>query len=350
MGPLLLWTGVKALNSEPKKGFLNTLSGKALVTGGSGLIGRQVVEKLAGLGHAVTTVSLDEIRVEGSSHHVVGDLTDLDFCMDLVRNFDSVFHLAGIKGSIEVTRTRPASFMVPMLQFNTNVLEAARRNGIRSLVYTSSIGAYASAEVFLEGDGFSGEPMDTYPGWAKRIAEVQIQAYAKEYATDWAVVRPCNVYGPGDNFDPMNAMVIPSLMMKIKRGDNPVVVWGDGSAIRDFAFSEDVADGILLAAEHGTRGSFVNLGSGVGYSVRRLVETLQEFLSFEVEFDSSLPSGFPKRVMDISRARDWLGYEPKTSLRAGLEKTWNWFVENEHEYLQRKNYFTDSSQSQEKQP
>jgi GDP-L-fucose synthase len=312
-----------------------------LVTGGTGLIGRQVVQKLKSLGFVVTTASLDALTVEGADHHIEGDLTDFDFCMEITKNVDYVFHLAGIKGSLEVTLARPASFLVPMLRFNTNVLEAARRNGVKKLVYTSSIGAYASAEVFVETDGHLGEPMDTYPGWAKRIAETQIQAYKKEYGLDWAVVRPCNVYGPGDNFDPNNAMVIPSLMMKIRRGDDPVVVWGDGSSIRDFAYSEDVAEGIVKAAELGTRESFVNLASGRGYSISELVSTLQEFITFKAAFDATKPSGFPKRVMDISRAKEWLGYSPKTSLREGLEKTWNWFIENEHEYLLKKNYFSD---------
>ena len=311
------------------------------MTGGTGLIGRQVVNQLKVLGLEVTTVSLDSLSVPGADHHVEGDLTDFDFCMEITKNVDYVFHLAGIKGSLEVTLARPASFLVPMLRFNTNVLEAARRNGVKKLVYTSSIGAYASAEVFVETDGHLGEPMDTYPGWAKRIAETQIQAYKKEYGLDWAVVRPCNVYGPGDNFDPNNAMVIPSLMMKIRRGDEPVVVWGDGSSVRDFAYSEDVAEGIVKAAELGTRGSFVNLASGRGYSISELVSTLQEFIPFKAEFDATKPSGFPKRVMDISRAKEWLGYSPKTSLREGLEKTWNWFIENEHEYLLKKNYFLD---------
>ncbi len=314
---------------------------RALVTGGTGLIGRQVVKQLKDLGFAITTVSLDAISVEGSDNHIEGDLTNFDFCMEMTKGVDYVFHLAGIKGSLEVTLSRPASFLVPMLRFNTNVLEASRRNGVKKLVYTSSIGAYASAEVFVETQGNEGDPMDTYPGWAKRMAETQIQAYKKEYGLDWAVVRPCNVYGPGDNFDPNNAMVIPSLMMKIRRGDNPVTVWGDGSSIRDFAYSEDVADGIVKAAEVGTRGSFVNLGSGRGYSIAELVSTLQEFIPFEAEFDSTKPAGFPKRVMDISRARDWLGYSPKTSLREGLERTWDWFLENEQEYLLKKNYFND---------
>lgn len=318
-----------------------------LVTGATGLIGRQVVERLLARGKTVVSVSLDEITLPGVSSHVVGDLRDFSLCLELTEDVDEVYHLAGIKGSLEVTKSRPASFLAPMLQLNTNVLEACAMNSVARVVYTSSIGAYTDAQIFREVDGLSGEPMDFYPGWAKRIAELQVRAYAEEHGSNWAIVRPCNVYGPGDNFDPENAMVIPSIMMKIRRGDSPVVVWGDGTAIRDFAFSGDVADGILLAAEKGTRGSFVNLGSGVGYSVRELVETLKQFLDFDVEFDSSLPSGFPKRVMDISRARKWLGYEPRTTLREGLEQTWAWFLENGDEYLKRKNYFADSSESKE---
>lgn len=315
----------------------------ALVTGATGLIGRQVVARLQAAGKTVVSVSLDEISLPEVGSHIVGDLRDFSLCLELTKNVDEVYHLAGIKGSLEVTKSRPASFLAPMLQLNTNVLEACAQNRVPRLVYTSSIGAYSNGEIFREEEGLSGDPMDTYPGWAKRIAELQVRAYAEEHGTNWAVVRPCNVYGPGDNFDPSNAMVIPSLLMKIRRGDSPVVVWGDGTAIRDFAFSGDVADGILLAAEKGTRGSFVNLGSGVGYSVRDLVETLQEFLDFDVEFDLSRSSGYPKRVMDISRARKWLGFEPRTSLRAGLEKTWAWFIKNEDEYLKRKNYFADTS-------
>lgn len=316
-----------------------------LVTGATGLIGRQVVARLLDLGKTVVSVSLDSISLPGVTDHIVGDLRDFSLCLDLTKEVDEVYHLAGIKGSLEVTKSRPASFLVPMLQLNTNLLEAAARNRVSRLVYTSSIGAYSGAEIFREEAGFSGDPMDTYPGWAKRMAELQVRAYSEEHGTSWAVVRPCNVYGPGDNFDPDNAMVIPSLMSKIRRGDSPVVVWGDGTAIRDFAFSGDVAKGILLAAAQGTRDSFVNLGSGVGYSVTQLVATLQEFLDFDVEFDSAVPSGFPKRVMDISRAKDWLGYEPETSLRDGLEETWNWFIDNGDEYHKRKNYFAESAGS-----
>jgi GDP-L-fucose synthase len=312
---------------------------KCLVTGGTGLIGREVVDQLVSVGARVRSVSLDRLTLHPSVEQVYGDLTDFSFCLDQTRGVDCVFHLAGIKGSIEVTRLKPASFFVPLLMFNTNVLEAARRNGVEKLVYTSSIGAYASAEVFVETENREGPPMDMYPGWAKRMAELQVQAYRAQYGLDWAVVRPCNVYGPGDNFDPDNAMVIPTLMTRILRGEKPVVVWGDGTAIRDFAFSADVARGTMLALLRGTRGDFVNLGSGVGYTVRQLLETLQDFIDFDFVFDVTKPSGFPRRVMDISRAREWLGYSPSVSLREGLEQTWNWYKAHQDEYLQKQNYF-----------
>ncbi|OHB76554.1 MAG: hypothetical protein A2Z25_17990 [Planctomycetes bacterium RBG_16_55_9] len=292
-----------------------------LITGGTGLIGRQIVDILCDAGAYVRVVSLDDIRVDDRAEHLCGDLTDFEFCREIICDMDFVFHVAGIKGSIEVTKKKPASFFVPLLMFNTNVLEACRIQKVSKVVYTSSIGAYASAEVFKETENADGPPMDMFPGWAKRMAELQIQAYKIQYGLEnFSVVRPCNVYGPGDNFDPDNAMVIPTLMYRIYRKEDPVVVWGDGSAIRDFAYSRDVAEGVILALYHGTRSSFVNLGSGKGYSIRELVETLHSFIPFNYHFDAGKPSGFPRRVMDISLARKIIGYNPTTTLLDGLNR------------------------------
>src|SRR5207237_646351 len=137
----------------------------ALVTGGTGLIGRQVVRRLRQIGAHVTVVSLDRLESEPGVRHVYGDLTDFAFCRSLTEGMEFVFHVAGIKGSIEVTKSRPASFFVPLLMMNTNVLEACRVNKVAKVVYTSSIGAYASAEVFRESDDLdAGPPMDMFPG------------------------------------------------------------------------------------------------------------------------------------------------------------------------------------------
>ncbi len=315
-----------------------------VVTGGTGMIGREVVRLLVEAGSKVISVSLDRIQLDDGAEHVQGDLTDFALCRDLCKGAAYVCHVAGIKGSVEVTKSKPASFFVPLLMMNTNLLEAARLAKVKGCVYTSSIGAYSSAETFREDDHDDAQPpMDMFPGWAKRMAEMQLRAYAQQYGLDnFAVVRPCNVYGPGDNFDPRNAMVVPSLMYRVANGENPVRIWGDGSAVRDFAFSTDCAEGVILALLRGTRGSFVNLGSGIGVTVRELVETLHGVVEFDYEFDTTKPSGFPRRVMDITRARDWIGYNPTTSLRQGLEITWNWFMKNRDEFHQRHNYFTEA--------
>ena len=310
-----------------------------LVTGGTGLIGRQVVHILCESGANVKIVSLDSVNINKKAQHVIGDLTRLGFCLEITKDIDFVFHLAGIKGSMGVSATKLASHFVPTLMFNTNVLESCRINKVHKVVFTSSIGAYPSAEVFAETDSQTEPPMD-FAGWAKRMGELQIHAYKVQYGIkNFSIVRPSNVYGPGDNFDPNNAMVIPSLISRIYNKENPVVVWGDGSAIRDFTFSRDVAEGIILALHYGTNGGFVNLGSGKSYTIRELVETLSSFLCFSYRFDTTKPSGFPRRVMDISLAKKLIDYNPTTSLLDGLRETWEWFVENQDEYFRKKNYF-----------
>lgn len=325
-----------------EKAILNAFQDRTiLVTGGTGMIGRQVVRILSEAGARVRSISLDRLTAVPSVDHLYGDLTDFNFCKSVTKGADFVFHLAGIKGSVQVTLRQPASFFVPLLMMNTNVLEACRINGVKKVIYTSSIGAYAPAEIFKESDRAEEKaPMDFHPGWAKRMAELQIEAYRIQYGLqNFSVVRLCNVYGPGDNFDPDNAMVIPSLIARIHQGEDPVVVAGDGSAVRDFAYSEDVAGGIILALYHGTGPHFINLGSGRGYSIKEVVETLHDVTSFNHRFDSGRPSGFPKRVMDISLAKERLGYHPATPLREGLRKTWEWYVGNSKEHLCKVNYF-----------
>lgn len=325
-----------------KDEILRSYDGKnVLITGGTGLIGRQVVDILCNAGAKVKIISLDKININEKADHVYGDLTDFFLCKEVSKDMDYVVHLAGVGASVKASEIKVASHFVPTLMMNTNVLEASRINGVERLVYTSSIGAYANADILVESDyKIDSSPMDI-AGWAKRMAEFQIYAYRKQYGIKgYAIVRPANVYGPGDNFDPENSLVIPSLIRRIHRGDNPVVVWGDGNAVRDFVYSRDVAEGIILALSHGTDSGFVNLGSGKGYTIRELVETLNHIVDFNYVFDESKPSGYPQRVLNISLARKAIQYNPETSLEEGLRRTWNWFCNNTMEYTQKKNYFT----------
>jgi GDP-L-fucose synthase len=231
-------------------------SGKTvLVTGGTGLIGRPLVEMLIAAGAKVRIASLDNPSraPEGAEFHKV-DLREFAECLRVAEGCQIVFQLAGVKGSPAMTARRPASFFVPTVMFNTNMMEAARRQGVERYLFTSSIGVYAPAEVFHEDDVWKSfpSPNDRFAGWAKRMGELQAEAYRIEYGWDKvSIVRPANVYGPYDNFDPANAMVIPSLIHRAVSGENPLVVWGDGSAIRDFIYARDVARGMLLVVEKG---------------------------------------------------------------------------------------------------
>lgn len=326
-----------AIRDEVLKGFA---AKNVLVTGGTGLIGRQIVDILEKSGAKIKIVSLDKLKVSQRAEHIFGDLTDFNFCKRLCLGMDFVFHLAGVGASVQAAEAKLATHLVPMLMINTNMLEAARLAKVERLVFTSTVGAYSQAEVFVESEYcMDSAPLD-FASWAKRMAEAQIYAYRVEHGLDnFSIVRPSNVYGPGDNFSPANSLVIPSLMYRISHKEDPLVVWGDGQAVRDFAYSRDVAEGVILALYYGTPSGFVNLGSGRAYTIKELVETLRGFLKFNYVFDPSKPSGVKKRIMDISLARKTINYNPTTSLEDGLQKTWQWFKEHPQEHLLKMNYF-----------
>jgi GDP-L-fucose synthase len=314
-----------------------------LVTGGTGLIGRPLVEMLIEAGARVMIASLDDpSRAHPEAEFSRLDLTDIKNCLRACRGMDYVFHLAGIKGSPKMTKERPASFFVPTILFNTNMMEAARRSGIKHYLYTSTIGVYAPAEVFYEDDVWKSFPSenDKFAGWAKRMGELQSEAYRIEYGWDKiCIVRPANVYGHYDNFDPENAMVIPSLIARAFSGEDPLIVWGDGSAVRDFIHARDVARGMMIAMEK-LPGKPVNLGSGNGVSIKQIVDIIVKNLDKKpnVIWDTSKPSGDKKRLMDISRARS-MGFTPEISIEDGIRETIKWYKSNKHLISKRYNVF-----------
>jgi GDP-L-fucose synthase len=215
---------------------------------------------------------------------------------------------------------------------------------VKKIVYTSSIGAYAENSILRESDYKVESVPISFAGWAKRMAELQIYSYKVQYGIDtFSIVRLSNIYGPGDNFNPETAMVIPSLMHRIYNGEDPLVVWGDGTVVRDFLYSRDAAEGILLALHYGTAGDFVNIGSGKGHSIRDIITALQSFINFNYVFDAAKPSGAPMRIMDITKATNLFGFIPSTDLATGLKHTWDWFVGHSDEYKNKINYFLPES-------
>lgn len=319
-----------------------------LVTGGTGLIGRPLVDILTAQGANVTIVSLDDpSRAPQGVKFIRADLREFSNCLEICQNQEIVFQLAGVKGSPAMTAKRPASFFVPTITFSINMMEAARRAGVERFLFTSSVGVYSPAEVFYEDDVWKTfpSPNDRFAGWAKRMGELQAEAYKIEY--DWdkiSIVRPANVYGPYDNFDPANAMVIPSLIKRAMSGERPLTVWGDGSPIRDFIHARDVARGMMLAVEKGINVP-INLGSGTGVTIKQIAEIVAANVPggpIELLWDTTKPSGDAKRLMDLTRANSY-GFEPQISIEDGIKETIAWFSANQGQIENRYNAFTEKT-------
>lgn len=319
-----------------------------LVTGGTGLIGRPLVEMLVQQGANVTVVSLDDpSRAPQGVTFKRADLREFSNCLEICQGQEIVFQLAGVKGSPAMTAKRPASFFVPTITFSINMMEAARRAGAERFLFTSSVGVYSPAEVFYEDDVWKTfpSPNDRFAGWAKRMGELQAEAYKIEYNWDKiSIVRPANVYGSYDNFDPANAMVIPSLIRRAMDGERPLTVWGDGSPIRDFIHARDVARGMMLAVEKGINVP-INLGSGTGVTIKQIAEIVAANVPgapVELVWDTTKPSGDAKRLMDMTRANSF-GFAPEVSIEDGIKETIAWYAENQGKTENRYNAFTEKA-------
>ena len=286
---------------------------KVLVTGGGGMIGRSLVKFLLEKGAKVTIADLTEPSdlPEGVGYIKV-DLRYFDQCENICNGQDYVFNLVGIKGSPKMCAEQPADFMVPMLQFNTNMMEAARRANVKWYLYTSTVGVYTPAE-----------------------------AYAIQYGSNnISIVRPANVYGAYDNFNPANAMVVPSLIRKAQEND-VLEVWGDGSTIRDFIHADDVALGMIFAVENQITEP-INLGSGKGYSIKEVVDMIVKHSNkdLEVKWLTDKPAGDAIRLFDMTRAKSH-GFDISVSLEEGIKRTTEWFLNNKEILDKRYNAFVD---------
>lgn len=299
-----------------------------LVTGGSGMIGRELVKLLLARRAKVTICDLIEPQGLDGIDFIKKDLRFLDQCIDACKNRDIVFNVVGIKASPKMCTEQPANIMVPMMMFNTNMMHAAMINNVGWYLYTSSVGVYQPAEVLYEDAVWETKPSknDWYGGWAKRIGELQAGAYAiQNNKNNISIVRPANVYGRFDNFDPRNAMVIPSLIRKAVE-NNILEVWGDGSAIRDFIHARDVARGMVFAVENKITKP-MNLGSGEGIAIREIANQISKKLNRKIKWLTDKPTGDKKRILDMSNAKNY-GFEPTISLKEGIDDTIDWFVKN----------------------
>ena len=298
---------------------------KTLVTGAAGFLGSHLVERLESEGHEVF-----------AGHRADYDLTRAEDAERLFRDAapEVVFHLAGEVGGIGANRATPGRFWYANLLMGAHVLELARAHEIDKLVILGTVCSYPkfASVPFSEDELWEGYPEETNApyGVAKKALLVGAEAYRDQYGLNSIFLMPANLYGPRDTFHETKAHVIADLIRKMTRGDDEVVLWGDGSPTREFLYVEDCVDGIVLATERYDAPEPVNLGAGKEISIRELADLVADVVGFKgrIVWDTSMPNGQPRRSIDATRARELFGFEARTPLREGLERTVAWYREH----------------------
>jgi GDP-L-fucose synthase len=291
---------------------------RILVTGGAGFIGSSVVDALRARG-----VPADHIVVPRSADC---DLRDPANCRRAVRGCDLVIHLAAPTGGIAFSRAHPASQYRDCALIDLHMLEAAREAGVQKFVALGNLLAYPAAAPppLVEESVHDGPIAATHLGigLAKRNFVSLAEMYHREFGLNVITVLAANAYGPRDRFDPAHSHVIPATIIKCFR-DEDLVVWGDGTPTRDFLYVDDVAEGLLRAAELLPAPGYVNLASGIEVSIGYVVRMIARLSGFQrqIIFDISKGGGDPRRVASTTRATALLGFAPRVSMEEGLTRT-----------------------------
>lgn len=301
---------------------------RVIVTGGTGFLGGFVVDKLRQNGcQDIFTPRRREF-----------DLTTEEAVSRLFDKFpaDMVIHLAANVGGIGANRSNPGSFYYDNLMMGALLMDHARRKGISKFIGLGTICSYPkfTPVPFKEDEMWNGYPEETNApyGLAKKMLLVQAQSYRQQYGFNAITLFPVNLYGPRDNFDLETSHVIPALIRKCleakERGSQELVVWGTGNASREFLYVEDAAEGIVLAAEKYNEPAPVNLGAGFEMVIKELVPLIAKLCGFQgkIVWDTSRPDGQPRRMLDVSRAREKFGFTARTSFEEGLRRTIEWYA------------------------
>ncbi len=303
---------------------------RVCVTGGAGFLGSFVQQVLRARG--ATEIFIPTIEEY--------DLTDIEDIRRMLEDAKPhiVIHLAALAGGIGANRARPAEFFYKNLMMGVPLMHESWARGVEKFVAIGTICAYPkfTPVPFKEENLWDGYPEETNApyGLAKKMLLVQAQAYRQQYGFDAIYLLPVNLYGPRDNFNLETSHVIPALIRKMveaqERGDEQVVLWGDGSPTREFFYAGDAALGIVMAAERYNGPEPVNLGAGMEISIKDLAHLIARLTGFEGEivWDTGKPNGQPRRRLDVTRAKEYFGFEAQMPFEEGLRRTISWFREN----------------------
>lgn len=308
---------------------------KVLVTGASGLIGGHLVQRLAREGAVVRATVHRRVpprRVSGVDY-LACDLTDREDCRSAVAGMQYVFHCAAHTSGAMAASADPMAHVTPNVIMNAQLLQAAYEAGVDKFLWTSSTTGYPDSPAPMrEEEMFTGEPFEKYfcAGWMKRFTEILCQMYGEKLRRRMTtlVLRPTNVYGPHDKFDPERSHVTAALIRKVVERQRPLEVWGTGDDVRDLIYVDDFVEAAVLAMRHLNEHTALNVGLGTSYSVKQVLEQILELECWdeaEVVYDPAKPTMIPVRRVDVSRAEQMLGWRARVDLPEGLRRTIDWY-------------------------
>jgi GDP-L-fucose synthase len=253
-------------------------------------------------------------------------------------NTDALIIAAAKVGGIGANSKYPVEFLTSNVQMQSNLIDGAYAAGIKKVIFLGSSCIYPklAAQPIAEDSLLTGPLESTNEPYAiAKIAGVKlIDAYRKEFGCDWISLMPTNLYGPGDSFNLEDSHVLPALLRKIheakKANHQEVVIWGDGSPLRELLFVDDLAAAIIDLLETSPKDSLINIGSGEEVSIKTLAELISKTVGFQgtFTFDSSKPNGTPRKLLDSTRMSK-TGWKPRVNLSEGIRITYDWFLNNE---------------------
>lgn len=308
---------------------------RVFVAGHRGMVGSAIVRRLEAENCEIVAAPRRDIDLRRQE--------DVEAWMKAVRP-DAVFLAAARVGGIYANDTLPAEFLYDNLIIEANLIEAARRTDVEKLLFLGSSCIYPkyAPQPIAEGALLTGplEPTNEWYAIAK-IAGIKLcQAYRRQYGCDFISLMPTNLYGPGDNFDPVLSHVVPALMVKAHRAriENAslIEIWGTGSPKREFLHVDDLADAAVHLMKSYSGETHVNVGSGRDLTIADLASLICDVVGFQgaLKFDLSKPDGTPRKLLDIGRITA-LGWKPSVSLKDGLTATYAWYLDNIAEVRQR---------------
>jgi GDP-L-fucose synthase len=309
---------------------------KVLVTGAAGFTGHNLVKRLLEEGaNVIGTLhekSPPECLNDDGRDNEVGyytvDLTKPEHCAKVVEGVDYVFMCSANTSGAAVMEHTPLAHVTPNVMMNTLMLEAAHKAGVRKFLFMSSTTVYPISEEPLKEDDVTDEFFEKYycVGWMKRFSEVMCEMYSTKIKEPMItiVVRPGNLYGEHDDYEWDTSHSTAALIRRVVERHDPLVVWGDGSDLKDLTYITDLVDGMMIAMEKLDEFTIVNIAAGQSYTIKETLQTILEsdgYTDADVQYDLTKPTMIKSRLIDITKAKELLNFDPKHDLKSGIEKS-----------------------------